>query len=125
MTHEELAEKLLTPLWRGIPVEYKAKYARTIWEQFENNIRNAAYTARLPQFLQNIKARLDLSITEARVAGVIEIISDEAQARKILKMLREDTTLLVLFVRAANEERREAFVATGKNNSPLPAEKKK
>jgi hypothetical protein len=107
MTHEEVAEGLLTPLWRGIPSEYKAKYARNIWEQFENNIRSSAYTARAPEFLSKMALRLGIVITVGldSVAGIINSGND----RELLKMLREDTTLLVLLVRVANEERKEEW----------------
>jgi hypothetical protein len=116
MTHEELAEKLLTPLWRGIPPDYKAKYARNIWEQFENNLRSAAYTARLPEFLQHVTARLGIRLTEPHLAGVVEVVSGAPEPRRVLKMLREDTTLLVLLVRVANEQRRDALAALQKGN---------
>lgn len=106
MTHEEVAENLLTPLWQGIPNEYKAKYARTIWNQFENNIRSSAYTAHAPQFLSKITNRLAIGLSEAGAKSVSEVINS-APERELLKMLREDTTLLVLMVRVANEARRE------------------
>lgn len=108
MTHEEVAENLLTPLWQGIPSEYKAKYARNIWEQFQNNIRSAAYTAHAPQFLSKIANRLAINLSESGAASVSDVISS-APERELLKMLREDTTLLVLMVRVANEARRESW----------------
>ena len=108
MTHEEVAKNLLTPLWRGIPTDYKAKYARNIWEQFENAIRSAAYTARAADFLSRITTRLGVTISPNDVKQVTEIAGN-GQDRILLKMLRDDTTLLVLLVRADNEERKEKF----------------
>lgn len=108
MTHEEVARQLLTPLWRGISNDYKAKYARNIWEQFENAIRSAAYTARAADFLSRITTRLGSTIHSTDVQAVSETIGD-GQDRALLKMLREDTTLLVLLVRADNEGRKEKF----------------
>lgn len=107
MTHEEIADGLLTPLWRGIPSEYKKKYAKNIWEQFQNNIRSAAYTARAPEFLSKITQRLGI-VFGAEIESVTGIIN-AGHDRELLKMLREDTTLLVLLVRVANEERKEAY----------------
>lgn len=118
MTHEELADRLLTPLWRGIDPDYKRKYARGIWQQWEDNLRSAAYTAKLSMFLSKITTRLAIDIhkddTES-VAGVIQSGDDKA----VLKMLRDETTLLVLLVRVANEERKEkAKKRMGKQSPP-------
>jgi hypothetical protein len=108
MTDEEVASNLLTPLWRGISVDYKGKYARNIWQQFEDNIRSAAYTARASEFLSKVVARLGITIAADDVKQVSELVGS-GQDRALLKMLRDDTTLLVLLVRADNEERKEKF----------------
>lgn len=105
MTHEQLARDLLTPLWRGISPEYKRHYAFSIWTQLEDNLRSAAYTSKLTTFLDKITTRLGIVIGKEdteRVATVIQCSEDKA----ILKMLREETALLVLLVRVANEERK-------------------
>lgn len=106
MTHDRIASDLLTPLWQGIPVDYKAKYARNIWQQFENQIKSAAYTSSLSLFLSRIMGRMGIAISDAHAAKVAAIIQG-GDDREILKMLRDDTALLVLLVRVANEERRE------------------
>lgn len=106
MEHEKIASDLLTPLWQGIQSDYKAKYARTVWQQFENQIKSAAYTEKLSLFLSRITERLNISIGEShtvKVAAFIQCGDD----KMVLKMLRDDTALLVLLVRVANEERRE------------------
>lgn len=110
MTHEELAEQLLTPLWRGISPDYKRKYARSIWQQFEDNLRSAAYTGQLSTFLSKLTTRLGVEIRREDVelvTGVMQSGEDKA----ILKMLRDETVLLVLLVRVANEERKAKFEA--------------
>lgn len=106
MTHEELAERLLTPLWRGIDTDYKRKYARGIWTQWEDNIRSAAYTAKLSTFLSKITIRLAIEIHKDDTESVSRVIQS-GEDKAILKMLRDETTLLVLLVRVANEERKE------------------
>ncbi len=108
MTHDELAAGLLAPLWRGVSADYKAKYSYSIWQQFEDNIRSAAYTARLAEFLSKIVTRLGIDVLEKDVASVRKIIAG-GQDKATLKMLRDDTTLLVLIVRADNERRKESF----------------
>lgn len=108
--HQAIADSLLTPLWKGVPSEYKAKYARNIWSQFEDNIRSAAYCDRLSKFLDKLTQRLDIAVLEADTEHVTAFLA-AADTRQTLKALREDTALLVLLVRVANEERREAFKA--------------
>ncbi|WP_414647349.1 hypothetical protein, partial [Chthonomonas sp.] len=44
MQLQEIVDGLLWPIWRGVPPAYKKKYSRTIWEQFENQIRSSAYS---------------------------------------------------------------------------------
>lgn len=105
MTHEEIAENLLTPLWQGIDAGYKAKYSLTIWQQFEDNIRSAAYTSSAADFLSRIKTRMGIVIRGDDVAKITSIIT-AGEDRALLKMLREHSSLLVVLVRAANEERR-------------------
>ena len=106
MTHEQLATDLLTPLWRGISPDYKKRYVYGIWAQFEDNLRSAAYTAKLSIFLAKIIQRLGITIYVddiEKVTAVIQCGDDKA----VLKMLRDETALLVLLVRVANEERKE------------------
>lgn len=102
---DELATGLVAPLWRGIPADYKAKYARTIWEQFENQIRSAAYTSRLPHFIQRITTRLGIIIRSDDVESVTAILNS-GRDREALKALRDEATYLVLLVRVQNEERK-------------------
>lgn len=107
-THEQLATDLLTPLWRGISPDYKRKYARSIWQQFEDNLRSAAYTGQLSTFYAKIVQRLDVMIHKEDTEKVVAILHSEDKAK--LKMLRDETTLLVLLVRVANEERKVKLV---------------
>lgn len=100
--HERISLELLSPIWRGIPSDYKSKYSYTIWDQFENNIRSAAYTARLPVFLQHISTRLGVSLKDKDI-GCATAILNTGQDREILKLLREETAYLVLLTRLENE----------------------
>lgn len=104
---ESLAERLVGPLWRGLDPDYKAKYARNIWDQFEGQIRSASYTAQLTRFLQRVTTRLPIEVRGADAESVAEVIGD-GDDRMVLKMLREEAAYIVLLVRVANEERREA-----------------
>lgn len=105
MTPELIAESLLTPIWRGISPEYKSKYRQNIWQQFEDNIRSAAYTSRLPAWLDTMCRRMDVTIRPEH-AALMKPIFGLCMDRLILRALRDETTLLVLLVRVANEERK-------------------
>ena len=107
--HKQAAE-LLEIIWRGVPADYKSRYRRSIWQQFEDNIRSAAYTSNLGKFLDSLCLKLGADIGrngEDRTQA--EAILQEADAKAMLKLLREETTLLALMVRVANQERREVW----------------
>lgn len=81
MTHEELALQLITPLWRGVNPEYKRKYARSIWQQYEDNLRSAAYTAKLSTFLAKITARLSIQIHKEETESITTVIKSGDDVR--------------------------------------------
>lgn len=99
------AKVLLVSIWRGIPVSYKVTYARNIWQQFEDNVRSAAYTSSLSRFINSICKKLQIVIHKDHVASVDEIVSSGAD-REMLRVLRDETTTIVLMVRLENEARR-------------------
>ena len=109
---EEMVATLLKMIWRGIPSDYKSRYRMTIWEQFENEIRAAAYTSSLGKFVSRLCLRLGATIgrTDSERAVSEQILRD-IDDRVALKMLREQTTLLVLMVRVDNQEKREEWKA--------------
>jgi len=105
------ATALLDVIWRGIPTNYKSRYRRNIWQQFEDNVRSAAYTSNLGKFINSLC--LSLAV-EFRNSDDIETANDalrEGDDRTMLKLMREETTLLVLMVRLRNQERREQWEA--------------
>jgi len=112
---EELSElyqratALLDVIWRGIPTNYKSRYRRNIWQQFEDNVRSAAYTSNLGKFVNLLCLNLGV---EFHGGDDIETANDalrEGADRTMLKLMREETTLLVLMVRLRNQERREQW----------------
>lgn len=108
---DEITNDLLIPIWQGLDSDYKRKYSMKIWEQFENNLKSASYTNQLPKFLQKITSRLPVQIAEVN-AEKTRAICESGEDTLILKAIRENTALLVLKVRVANEERREKFGKT-------------
>lgn len=108
MEHQQIVDSLLWPAWRGIPGEYKAKYARNIWQQFEDNIRSAAYTSSLRRCFEALSLRLNISIGTEDIRSVTAILTS-GEDREILRTLRDETTTLVLMVRVKNDERKAAY----------------
>ncbi|GIV81699.1 MAG: hypothetical protein KatS3mg051_1165 [Anaerolineae bacterium] len=99
------ALRLLIPLWRGLDGAYKQRYARNIWEQFESNIRAAAYTSSLSRFINSLCSKLQVYVTNDALADVVESVGIENE-RALLRQLREEATTLVLMVRLENEKRK-------------------
>ncbi len=103
--NQMIVDQLLWPVWKGIPDRYKVKYVRRIWSQFEDNIRSAAYTTNLAKFLDALTLKLDVQIQPQDAGSVAEFLVSADQART-LRALRGEATLLVLLVRARNDERK-------------------
>ena len=105
---EKIAELLLI-IWRGTPLDYKRKYMN-IWEQFENNIRSAAYTSSLPKFINQLCLKLNADIGKNKSdRELAEKLLRELPERETLKAMREETTYLVLLVRVAVQEKRDEW----------------
>lgn len=111
-TNKEKAVQLLTMIWRRIPADYKSRYRMTIWTQFENEIRAASYTSSLAKFINSICSRLQVNLgANEKERKLAEQILLQADDRKMLKMFREETTLLVLMVRVENDTRKSEWEA--------------
>jgi len=108
VTQEQIAEKLLWPLWRCITEDYKSRYKRDVWDHFENAVRSAAYTGSLKTYLTNFQSRIPTDI-QAQYAKSILSIVDCGSDTEILEWLREETTYLTLQVRLMNQQRKEDY----------------
>jgi hypothetical protein len=104
MTHDDLVTAVLTPLWRGLDADYKRKYARTIWQQFEDALRSAAYTSSLAQWYETLHRKLAIRVRSDDQAGIAAVIGS-GHDRLVLRMIRDETSYLVVLVRVANDER--------------------
>ncbi len=100
----ETATDLLEIVWKAIPKDYKSRYRRTIWDQFENSVRSAAYTGSLGVFINSLCLKLNAKLLSESVEK-IESILNSGNDHKLLRVLREETTLIVLMVRVRNEQR--------------------
>lgn len=81
------------------------RFARNIWEQFENQIKSAAYTSSLSRCFESLTLKLGVAIRADDVRAVNEVLNC-GEDRPILKALRDETTTLVLMVRLWNDERK-------------------
>jgi hypothetical protein len=110
MEPQRIVDDLLWPLWRGIDSGYKKKYAQSIWQQYADNIRSAAYTDRLSVFFEKLSQRLSVTIRTEDVARVSAVLVS-GEDTPVIKMLREDTLALVLICRLKNEDRKADYQA--------------
>ena len=112
---EELRQQaadLLMAVWRGVPAEYKSRYRMNIWQQFEDQLRSAAYTSNLDRCVSSLCQKLSCDIgRNAEDRDRAEAILNSADGSAMLRLLRDQTTVLVLHVRVANQARREAWEA--------------
>lgn len=103
MDKHEIAEKLLVPLFKSITDEYKSQYMRDIWSQFENRVKDSAYTSSLSKFLENIARRMPIRI-ETRYIEDIGSIINSGQDEEILSILRSETMHVILLSRLIVQE---------------------
>lgn len=100
------AATLLLAVWAGIPAEYKTAYARNIWEQFQGAVVVAAYTNNLGKFTNSLCSRFNAAIPQFKTDEA-EGVLNGGNDKEILKLFREETVLIVLMARVANEERKQ------------------
>ena len=109
--HEQAAD-LLEVIWRGIPADYKSRYRTSVWQQFEDNIRSAAYTSNLGKFINSLCYKLRAQVgRNAEERAIANQILQEVDGKALLKLFREETISLVLMVCVRNQERGETWKA--------------
>lgn len=107
MTKEDVAKNLIFPLFRGISDAYKSNQFAGIWEQVETRCRAAARsTNSLPRWLETVTAQLRITITNEYMNDVLEVMN-AGQDEEILDWIRNETTLLVMYARLLNQNRKE------------------
>jgi len=96
-------------LWRGMDSDYKRKYARVIWDQFQVRIAGEAQTTNsLSKYVNQLCSKLGVGqLGDGDELAELDAILNCGQDRAILRAMREDTALIVLKVRLLNEERKE------------------
>lgn len=106
-----IVDGLLFPIYEGVSNDYKQKYSYTIWTQFENEMRAASYSnANLPRFFDMLTQRMGVRIKHVRISKLNEFMS-KGNDRDVLKVIREQSALLVAMLREKNsalKEKRQA-----------------
>lgn len=115
---KEKATNLLHILWRGVPRDYKSRYRRNIWQQFEDQVRSAAYTSNLARFTNVLCQKLQVVVRQ-KDAEVLEQILSSGEDKVLLKLMRQETTLLVLRVRLRQQEAREKYLDEAEQEQQL------
>ena len=105
---------LLEIVWHAIPLSYKRHYAREIWRQFQEEVESNAYTSDLGKFANSLCSRFNAYVASNAEATTLAEILETNEDKALLKLLREDTLLLVNAVRVANQERKEELEAERK-----------
>ena len=109
--HERVAA-LLYAIWRGIPNDYKSRYRRNIWQQFEDRIRSKAYTSNLGEFINSLCLSFGVKVSNEGRVLMMDVLEKLTDDHAVLKMLREETLLLVMLVQETNEQRQDELVDT-------------
>ncbi|MCX7880852.1 MAG: hypothetical protein N2517_09360 [Ignavibacteria bacterium] len=108
-----IMENLIYPLWVSIEKEYKIRYKRNIWAQFESVLRSSTYVASLQRFMEKFVRYLPCMISSEYVEK-LKTISELGYDREILKEIREKTAYYVLLVRSKVQKEKEKIQKTDK-----------
>lgn len=124
LTQEEVAEKLLFPLFRCLDENFKKRYVRDIWDQFENGLKSASYTESLKVFVDKITKRLPITLQMQYAESITEVLRS-GQDEEILHWLRYETTYMMLTCRLLNQDRKQSLDersqrVSGRTDIPLP-----
>lgn len=112
MTHEEMAEKLLYPLWRCVSSDFKERYKADAWGMFENFLKSSACSENLHKFFDQFKRLMPIDWQHQYEKSVLEVLQS-GEDYLVLHALRTECSYLVLLTRDLNNQRKELF--TNKN----------
>jgi hypothetical protein len=107
-----MATDLAWLLWKGVPSDYKRRQALKVWDQFQSRLQGEAMaTSNLGTFINSVCSKLNV-VTLGRKADLeaLDAILNSGQDRALLRLMREETALIVVKVRLLNEERKGELV---------------
>lgn len=98
------AVELALLCYRAIDADYRQRYRMKLWQQVEARIKVAAMTSpTLPRWVQ---AFLTFPHTEVREPQTLNWLLLSEEPREILRIYREEPTVVVAFLRAELEAAR-------------------
>lgn len=101
---KEIGETLIFMLFKCISNDYKKKYARDIWTQFENTLRQSAYTSSFSIFIEKFCNKIPNDYYQnSELMAVVVGLPERYEERKILEWIRGATTFMVTAARAKND----------------------
>lgn len=116
----DVAENLLYHLFKCISSDYKKKYAKEIWSQFEHTIRACSYTSKFSNFIEAFCKKLPNEYYQSALAvAAVSEMTVKYEERDLLRWMRESTTLMVTMVRVKNDELKSTYLDKNKYDEPL------
>lgn len=113
--HQQLAETLLWPIWRGINPDYKEKYKADTWQHFENAIKSAACTSSLATFLEKCCRKLKAKVMAKHRKSILSALT--LNDKDTLSFIRKDAQVLVMLVQEMNESRKHEYRSQKESNA--------
>lgn len=102
----EIAENLLFPIWESIDTDYKKKYSKNIWEQFENQILFCLFTKDIQNFVTKIKKSLPCQLNLEN-SEKIYFFSQSVDNEEVMKLIRQKSNYLIFLVRKLRDEKQQ------------------
>lgn len=108
---QQMCVDLAWAIWRSMDTQYKRRYALKVWDQFQERLAGEAMTTtRLGQYINSVCSKLGVGQLGSKDdAGRIDEILNAGADRAVLRMMRDETALIVVKVRLLNEERKAAW----------------
>lgn len=105
------ARDLLYAIWRTVDADFKASYKMTIWRIFEDRVRVAAnQNGNIRRFADQLCRSLGASLgrNEDERGEAFKVLRSDNE-RALLKVLREETSYVVMLVRMEMQNLKELY----------------
>lgn len=120
MDHQTIASDLIGPLWRGIPEEWKRRYRRDVWTQFETRMRLSARAKTIGVFVERMSSYFGISIPSTDLKRFDAAVAEaQSQGRDVLRLIGRECSLITTMVRVEAQQRRDAKQALRESQEEL------
>lgn len=105
---QQIVYDFLMPIWESVSADYKRKYVKNIWAQFEGMLKSASACNTLPAFYQKLCRRVDINPNKENGKKITDYIGrNNGIDTETLTIIRKQTSYLTLVLRSLNEARKE------------------